>query len=92
MNFNRTQLALVARGQQKRNKSIDSINQYLSKMKVLTNLLNSIIDLREEALILNNNGQPSKHLGGAKNIFKLRLPISMETAQLLFACSSSIIK
>ena len=46
IHFNRADLELVARGQQKRNKSLESIRQYLSRMKTMSNLLNSITDLR----------------------------------------------
>ena len=70
IHFNRADLELVARGQQKRNKSLDSIRQYLSRMKTMSNLLNSIAGLREEALILNENNVPEKYTSSAKNILK----------------------
>ena len=58
----------------------------MSKMNVLTTILNNIVDYREHTLqIDNNSGETLKHTDTASKIYKLKLPMTEETAVLLFA-------
>jgi len=81
-------LRSVAASQEKRNVNDKTINNYLSKMKVLTNILNNIDDLRSDVLVLNDRGEAEKHTGRAKEIYKLKFPVTAETGQYLFAAIS----
>ncbi len=65
-----------------------SIKGYLSKMKVLTEILISIEDLRAEALMLDENGVALRHTGDARNVLKLRFLMTERTTRLLFAAIS----
>ena len=91
LRLNRALLSNIATGQQQRNILDDSKRGYMSKMKVLTNILNTIEDYRHEALEIDEeSGNTLMHTGLAKNIFKLKLPITAETGRLLFAAVSNI--
>ena len=84
----RALLTQVASGQEQRNVSDTSIALYLSKMHVLTKKLNSIEDLRFDALEFDADGNPLRHSNAASNVFKLKLPMEVITAKLLFAALS----
>jgi hypothetical protein len=53
----------VIQGQAERNILEISIGGYLSKMKVITELLNIHEDIRREALVLDADGLPLKYTG-----------------------------
>jgi hypothetical protein len=78
----------VVQGQEERNVLDISRNGYLSKMKVMTHLLERVPALKTEALEVDENGNAKKYTGKAQNIFKLKLPVSVDTAQKLFALLS----
>jgi len=89
LRLSRALLSNIAAGQQQRNILDNSKRGYMSKMKVLTTILNNIVDYREHALqIDNNSGEALKHTDTASNIYKLKLPMTEETAVLLFAAIS----
>ena len=82
------QLNLVVQGQKDSTIVKESKSNYLSKMKVMTSLLNSIPGLRSDAIELTEGGLPVYHTGLAKHVIKLRLPMTENTARLLFAAIS----
>jgi hypothetical protein len=81
----RAELEAVMQGQAERNIMASSIKEYLGRCVTMTNLLNKIPDLREEALELDEAGNALKHSGLARGVLKLRLPMAVHTATLLFA-------
>lgn len=81
-------LELVVEGQGLRNILDKSISCYLSKCKVMTELLNKNNVIRARALLIDEQGNALKHTGLASRVFKLRLPMEVETAKLLFAMLS----
>lgn len=54
----------------------------------MTRILDSIEDIRAEALELDEFDRPKKHIGSARNVLRLKLPISVDTARCLFAAIS----
>jgi hypothetical protein len=80
-------LEAIAQGQAERNILPKSGNGYLSKCKVMTEILNSFATIREEALVFVD-GVPVKHTGEASKIFKLKLPMTVNVSKLLFAAIS----
>ena len=84
----RARLRLVVQGQAERNVVTKTKKQYLSKCKVLTNILNKDEDIRKEALVTNEDGEAIKHTGEAKDIYVMKLPIDVAVAKLLFAAIS----
>jgi len=86
--LNKDLLSQVAAGQKQRNISDVSIRGYLYRMHVLSRKLNEIEDIRFTALEMDADGNPLKHSNAAQNVYKLKLPIEVETAQLLFAALS----
>jgi len=88
MNLNITNLLSIAEGQSQRTIVQISRKGYLSKMKVLTNILNGVQDLRHEALELDEDGVAMNHTGEAHHILKLKLPMSELVGKLLFAAVS----
>ena len=86
--LNRELLSQVAVGQKQRNISDVSIKGYLYRMHVITRKLDEIEDIRLTALEMDADGIPLKHSNAAHNICKLKLPIEVEAAQLLFAALS----
>ena len=84
-------LSHVAHGQTQRTVRGGTKSQYAGKVKIMTKILNSDEQLRVKALetVQTVNGPVAKkHTGTAKNIYKLKLPITTEVAQLLFAAIS----
>ena len=78
----------VAHGQSQRTILEKSKYGYMTKVKVMTEILNRADDIRIRTLVTDENGTAQKHIGEASKIFKLQLPMSEETAQLLFAAIS----
>ena len=68
----RARLRLVVQGQAERNVVTKTKKQYLSKCKVLTNILNKDEDIRKEALVTNEDGEATKHTGEAKDIYVIQ--------------------
>ena len=81
-------LDVIAAGQSQRQVLDHSLMGYVSKMKVLTNIINKIPELRSVALELDENGVAKHHSGKAKKVFKLQLPITVDTSKRLFAAIS----
>jgi hypothetical protein len=81
-------LDLVVQDQLERSILERSKKTYLSKVKKMMRLLNECDDIRSDCLIMDDNDKPLQHSGIASGIFKMKLPISCETAQLLFAMIS----
>ena len=81
-------LQQVAHGQSQRTILDKSKRTYMSKVKVMTEILNRSPDIRIRTLVVDGDGSAQKHTGEASKILKLRLPISAETGQLLFAAIS----
>ena len=78
----------VAHGQSQRTILDQSKKTYMMKVKVMTEILNKSQDIRIRALMTDANNNALKHTGEAAKIYKLQLPMSSETAQLLFAAIS----
>jgi len=78
-------LCFVVQGQQKRNILNSSMRDYLSRCRTMTRLINDIEGLREVALDIDETGVARKHTGLAKDVLKLKLPMAVQTAKLLFA-------
>ena len=84
--MNREELLLIAEGQQQRTVVTNTMKQYISKCRVITKVINEIIDIREEALELNpETGDPISHRGAAVGVLKMKFPISVDIAKILFA-------
>lgn len=80
-------LDLVVRGQRDRCILEKSKKTYLSKCKVMTEILLKFPELHEEAFICENR-IPLKHTGEASKVYKLKLPISVNIATKLFGAIS----
>lgn len=81
-------LMQVAEGQEQRTVSTTTAKQYISRCRVLMRKLTTIEFIREQALELDEDGQPTEHIGLAKGLFKMRMPIDPGVARLLFAAIS----
>ena len=81
-------LLQVAHGQSQRTILDQSKYTYLTKVRVMTEILNKLEDIRTRSLITDSNNVALKHMGEAAKVYKLQLPMSSETAQLLFAAIS----
>ena len=80
--INLAQLSYVVHGQTQRTVLSDTKRQYLGKVRMMTNILNSDPELRFKSLetVPSVNGPiAQKHTGKASNIFKLKLPLDPET-------------
>ena len=87
--YDAAQLDAIVSGQRQRTCMDVSKKGYLSKMKVMTAILNEMDDaIREEAFELNEDKTAKMHTGEAENIYMLILPISLNTAMRLFAAIS----
>jgi hypothetical protein len=73
--------------QQKRSTVMDStVYQHMGRVKVLTRVLWKIKGLRAEAFELDPvSNKPLKHIGPAKQIYKLKFPVTTRVASLLFS-------
>ena len=65
----------IAQGQQSRTVLADTHKIYISKCRVMTRILNEIPDIRNDALELSEDGRAIEHIGDAKGVFKLKLPL-----------------
>ena len=81
-------LALIVQGQSERNIMESSIAEYLGRLRTLTSLLWKNVALRELALELDAEGQGIEHTGQARGVFRLKMPVEVKTAKLLFALVS----
>ena len=81
-------LQQVAHGQSQRTILDKSKGNYMSKVRVMTAILNRSLDVRVKTLVTDTNGIAQFHTGEASKILKLQLPMSGEAAQLLFAAIS----
>ena len=80
----------VAHGQSQRTILDKSKASYMSKVKVMVDILDRSPDVRVRSLITDTNGIAKFHIGEASKIKKLKLPMSAEVAQLLFAAYYSV--
>jgi hypothetical protein len=78
------QLRAIARSQMERN----FLKPYMSKCKVMFSILNNVTLLRHVALEIGADNEPLRHTGEASHLFKLRLPMTKYTAELLLAAIS----
>ena len=78
----------VAHGQSKRTILDQSKYTYMTKVRVMTEILNRSEDIRIRTLMTDANKNALKYIGEAAKVYKLQLPMSSETAQLLFAAIS----
>ena len=86
--FTSQQLDTVAQGQQTRTVLAETQEIYISKCRVMTHILNDIVDIRADALELDLNGKPLEHIGQAQRVFIMKLPMSADHAKKLFAAIS----
>lgn len=82
------QLTEIALGQAQRNIMSSSMGEYLGRMRTITRLLKDNEELRVLTLELDENGDPMSHVGKAKGVFRMKLPMRVEHARLLFALIS----
>ena len=82
------ELQHVVHGQTQRTILEGSKSGYMSKCKVMTAILNRNPEIRQRTLITNDENEAQRHLSKASNIFKLQLPMTAESAKLLFAALS----
>jgi hypothetical protein len=82
------QLQLIAHGQTQRKILNQSQKGYLSRCKTITEVLNRDAEVRSKTLEVDDNGIALMHTGDAKRLYKLKLPMSVEAAELLFAAIS----
>ena len=81
-------LDAVAQGQEMRTVLQETHKFYISKCRVMTRILNDILDIREDALEIDANGKAMEHLGLGRGVFILKLPIKQDYAKKLFAAIS----
>ena len=89
MNLSRELINQISQSQNERNILEKSKKTYLSKCKVMTEILNEHVQsIREDALELNRDGSPVYHTGDAKRVIKLKLPMSPDIGMILFTLIS----
>jgi hypothetical protein len=88
--MDREVLLAIAQNQREHCLSDDSISGYISKCRVMINMLYDKNDdnFRHNIFEFGDDDKPLYHTGGAFKLMKLRLPIELETAQILFAALS----
>lgn len=75
--YDTARLDAIVSGQRQRTCMDVSRRGYLSKMKVMTEILNGMDDdIREEAFELNEDTTAKMHTGEAAKIYMLKLPIN----------------
>jgi len=57
-------------------------------MRAMTKILNDNLELRANALELAEDGTALQHIGTAKGVYKLKFPVTVDTARRLFAAIS----
>ena len=82
------QLDTIAQGQEQRTVLEGSSTTYISKCRVITRILNEIPIVRENALEFDEAGVPLQYSGVAKGVYRLKLPMTVETGRTLFAAIS----
>jgi hypothetical protein len=82
--MDRSYLAQVVRYQAENNVSIATQKQYLCKVKVITEMLNETSEFRIDSLV-TIDGIAMKHTGNAANIYVLKLPMTVDVGEMLFA-------
>ena len=80
-----TTLRRVAEGQMSRKIHDKSKEGYLCKAKIMSHILNSIPEIRADALVLDAQGVALKHTGKASKVLQMKLPMTPDHAQLLFS-------
>ena len=83
--MDRSYLAQVVRHQAENNVAIATQKQYLCKVKVMTDMLNTTEEFRIDALVTTIDGIAMKHTGNAQNIYVLKLPMAVDVGEMLFA-------
>ena len=79
-------LELIVQQQKRTSVMSSTVLQHMSRVKVLTRVLWKIKELREEAFELDPvTRKPLRYIGDASDIYRLKLPISVRVATLLFA-------
>jgi len=88
-------LEAIAEGQEQRTVLEDTRDIYISKCRVMTRILNELNgvdstgnDVRALALELDADGNAIEHIGAARGIYRLHLPMRPDTARRLFAAIS----
>jgi len=81
-------LQWLVRQRVENNLSEKTRKQYLAKVKVLTRMIYQIRHLRDSSIELDEHDQPKMHTGGASEIYVLKLPISEEVVNTVFAMIS----
>jgi hypothetical protein len=85
--MNIDELKLICQGQAERNILEASMKTYLSKCKVMIDILANNVNLKDMALE-SEDGNLIKHTGLASKLWKLKLPMSPDVAKYLFASIS----
>ncbi len=88
MELDLASLYSIVQGQAERNIMESSMSEYLCRCRTMTNILSKHDSLRRMALELDSNGNPISHTGLAHGVFKLKMPMSVESAKLLFGLLS----
>ena len=78
----------IVQGQAERNILDSSMAEYLGRCRTMTALLNDCEALRAITLELDSDGNPVSHTGIATGVFKLLLPMSVQSARYLFGLLS----
>lgn len=81
-------LSEIALGQSQRNIMTSSMGEYLGRMRTITRLLNKHDELRSLTLEVDENGRAIEHIGKAKGVYRMKFPMQVEHARLLFALIS----
>jgi len=88
-------LEAIAEGQEQRTVLEDTKGIYISKCRVMTRILNELEgvdsegnDVRALALELDEAGSAVEHIGVARGVYRLNLPIRTDTVRRLFAAIS----
>ena len=77
----------IAATQRENDLAPDTQKGYLSKMKVMTIILNGT-DLRHEFLELDESGNALRYFGRAAKVLQLKMPLSVRAGKVLFAALS----
>lgn len=79
----------IAQGQAQRNIMPSTMVEYLGRIRTLTRLVNEHEELRPLMLELDDSGEATEHVGKAKGVYRLKLPMEVQHARRLFALVSS---
>ena len=81
-------LNLIVEGQGLRNILDDTKSGYLSKCKIMTELLHKDPRIREKSIVVDGDGIGVKHTGEASKVYRLIFPLTVDVGKLLFALLS----